>query len=141
MVGIEQAASGALFNTFEPTSRICGSLMGMRINKDNYHILKDTKWFSDNFRRFAYHRTENWRVESIFQKGGLRPDVTQDAFDYLMLSGHLPHELPNTECGLKARGDIMIIVDLHGYMENSDCLLYTSPSPRDVEESRMPSSA
>ena len=24
---------------------------------------------------------------------------------------------------------------------NRDCLLYTSPSPRDVEESRMPSSA
>ena len=24
---------------------------------------------------------------------------------------------------------------------NGDCLLYTSPSPRDVEESRMPSSA
>ena len=24
---------------------------------------------------------------------------------------------------------------------NSTCLLYTSPSPRDVEESRMPSSA
>ena len=24
---------------------------------------------------------------------------------------------------------------------NSNCLLYTSPSPRDVEESRMPSSA
>ena len=25
--------------------------------------------------------------------------------------------------------------------EQKDCLLYTSPSPRDVEESRMPSSA
>ena len=25
--------------------------------------------------------------------------------------------------------------------EDEDCLLYTSPSPRDVEESRMPSSA
>ena len=25
--------------------------------------------------------------------------------------------------------------------DNYDCLLYTSPSPRDVEESRMPSSA
>ena len=25
--------------------------------------------------------------------------------------------------------------------EGKDCLLYTSPSPRDVEESRMPSSA
>ena len=30
------------------------------------------------------------------------------------------------------------IVRLHG---NKICLLYTSPSPRDVEESRMPSSA
>ena len=26
-------------------------------------------------------------------------------------------------------------------IECADCLLYTSPSPRDVEESRMPSSA
>ena len=26
-------------------------------------------------------------------------------------------------------------------IENNLCLLYTSPSPRDVEESRMPSSA
>ena len=29
------------------------------------------------------------------------------------------------------------VADLFGYL----CLLYTSPSPRDVEESRMPSSA
>ena len=28
----------------------------------------------------------------------------------------------------------------HAFYENT-CLLYTSPSPRDVEESRMPSSA
>ena len=27
------------------------------------------------------------------------------------------------------------------YLKNDNCLLYTSPSPRDVEESRMPSSA
>ena len=27
------------------------------------------------------------------------------------------------------------------YLYNNVCLLYTSPSPRDVEESRMPSSA
>ena len=34
--------------------------------------------------------------------------------------------------------------DLHlvcTYLRLGDCLLYTSPSPRDVEESRMPSSA
>ena len=31
-------------------------------------------------------------------------------------------------------------VDLH-IEENTDCLLYTSPSPRDRQKSRMPSSA
>ena len=38
-----------------------------------------------------------------------------------------------------------IIFDMDGLLVNSEklycCLLYTSPSPRDVEESRMPSSA
>ena len=34
-------------------------------------------------------------------------------------------------------------VEIIGWFDavNGDCLLYTSPSPRDVEESRMPSSA
>ena len=31
--------------------------------------------------------------------------------------------------------------DLYDYDAEGTCLLYTSPSPRDVEESRMPSSA
>ena len=31
--------------------------------------------------------------------------------------------------------------ELGGIAQSLDCLLYTSPSPRDVEESRMPSSA
>ena len=30
---------------------------------------------------------------------------------------------------------------LNDYTRDSTCLLYTSPSPRDVEEARMPSSA
>ena len=30
---------------------------------------------------------------------------------------------------------------MSAWLDNKDCLLYTSPSPRDVEESRMPSSA
>ena len=42
--------------------------------------------------------------------------------------------------------DTTIYVKLTGFENNADadqyaCLLYTSPSPRDVEESRMPSSA
>ena len=34
---------------------------------------------------------------------------------------------------------VLVIIQLNG--GNDGCLLYTSPSPRDVEESRMPSSA
>ena len=32
-------------------------------------------------------------------------------------------------------------IEDHAFDEPTVCLLYTSPSPRDVEESRMPSSA
>ena len=32
-------------------------------------------------------------------------------------------------------------VEIQSGIQFYDCLLYTSPSPRDVEESRMPSSA
>ena len=41
---------------------------------------------------------------------------------------------------LRQRMVLMKGVDAHGLVFYT-CLLYTSPSPRDVEESRMPSSA
>ena len=40
----------------------------------------------------------------------------------------------------KRRGEARVFGHAHG-VESVRCLLYTSPSPRDVEESRMPSSA
>ena len=47
---------------------------------------------------------------------------------------------------IRKTGQVCIqIRDVHGVDDNpfdfETCLLYTSPSPRDVEESRMPSSA
>ena len=42
----------------------------------------------------------------------------------------------------EAGGDMVVAKKMAGYADTSStCLLYTSPSPRDVEESRMPSSA
>ena len=35
----------------------------------------------------------------------------------------------------------IFVVEQKSWYQDADCLLYTSPSPRDVEESRMPSSA
>ena len=34
-----------------------------------------------------------------------------------------------------------LVFDTKKFLKGRGCLLYTSPSPRDVEESRMPSSA
>ena len=54
------------------------------------------------------------------------------------ITGHLPIETSRKQ-------EILAIADLKERSEKVlmfiDCLLYTSPSPRDVEESRMPSSA
>ena len=33
------------------------------------------------------------------------------------------------------------LAEIKNQLENKDCLLYTSPSPRDKRQSRMPSSA
>ena len=41
--------------------------------------------------------------------------------------------------GLKIM-DLVVVFELYGFLSN-DCLLYTSPSPRDLSTSRMPSSA
>ena len=43
----------------------------------------------------------------------------------------------NAICDLGYESDLIDFINLN----NLNCLLYTSPSPRDVEESRMPSSA
>ena len=40
-----------------------------------------------------------------------------------------------------AENQVVVIAGETGSGKTTHCLLYTSPSPRDVEESRMPSSA
>ena len=37
--------------------------------------------------------------------------------------------------------DILELMNIKCFVENNICLLYTSPSPRDKRQSRMPSSA
>ena len=39
------------------------------------------------------------------------------------------------------KGDFYALLGPNGAGKSSTCLLYTSPSPRDAHESRMPSSA
>ena len=41
----------------------------------------------------------------------------------------------------KAGADELVFLDITATSDARDCLLYTSPSPRDRQKSRMPSSA
>ena len=59
--------------------------------------------------------------------GGVRPGFE---------GGQLPLQMRIPKFGFRSRVSLSTTE-----VRLSDCLLYTSPSPRDVEESRMPSSA
>jgi len=62
--------------------------------------------------------------------------------ELLIALKHPEVPLHNNESELGARAQVRRRdVSLHTMTEDGTCLLYTSPSPRDVEESRMPSSA
>ena len=54
---------------------------------------------------------------------------------YQFLTGKSPYRID------RKRDPIKIIFNNNSGPNNRDCLLYTSPSPRDRQKSRMPSSA
>ena len=57
---------------------------------------------------------------------------------YLATRRALPREIASLVC--RAAAKILICIVVPGNRDR-DCLLYTSPSPRDLSTSRMPSSA
>ena len=62
-------------------------------------------------------------------------DLTQGSVPKVLLHFAVPFLLANVLQALYGGADLFVVG------QYDDCLLYTSPSPRDVEESRMPSSA
>ena len=70
-------------------------------------------------------------------------DVT--ALDLFVFGDYLPPESSATPALKKIKGDIRDVALLERALPGHDavihCLLYTSPSPRDRQKSRMPSSA
>ena len=64
-------------------------------------------------------------------------EIVEDAFERIGLQNVAGYQLKS------ARRSLNILFQEWGNrgIHYWDCLLYTSPSPRDVEESRMPSSA
>ena len=53
----------------------------------------------------------------------------------------LKNEYPDADCTLEYDQAWKLLVSVRLAAQCTDCLLYTSPSPRDKRQSRMPSSA
>ena len=73
------------------------------------------------------HKLGVWRAPEELERTGM--DCLLD-FDPKMM-----------EASKKKSGIVRVLEQELADQERDTCLLYTSPSPRDVEESRMPSSA
>ena len=67
----------------------------------------------------------------------LKNHFTKDHYDYIKYRG----KTRATHQAFYKRKDRFWFEKFARQKNDKDCLLYTSPSPRDVEESRMPSSA
>ena len=67
-----------------------------------------------------------------------RPDYTSDITQFL---SELHAQRPTLEAEQKAGRALLWDKQINRESQADSCLLYTSPSPRDRQKSRMPSSA
>ena len=86
-----------------------------------------------NFKKTFYALTVLCFTGSVFSKG-LNIDISLDSEIYLNSQKIFIEKLGE----LKTKNDIKDLLEEQDWI---DCLLYTSPSPRDRSLSRMPSSA
>ena len=78
----------------------------------------------------------------VMKEAGAILDALGVDYEMTVVSAHrTPKRLMEYAESAAARGLEVIVAGAGGAAHLPGCLLYTSPSPRDVEESRMPSSA
>ena len=92
----------------------------------------DFTYNGTTYERFTQRR--NGSEASVF---GFELAAQTQLLDNLNLAANYTFTDSSTDNILEGRSD----VPLAGAVENMYCLLYTSPSPRDKRQSRMPSSA
>ena len=81
-----------------------------------------------------YDWNDGWLFCPTFDPALVRPECTGLELESVRIP-HTVKALPYNYCNENDHQRLC------GYRREFFCLLYTSPSPRDVEESRMPSSA
>ena len=84
-------------------------------------------------------RSSLWKEEAI-SKGVKRDMMSEPGMDRIK-AGLNDIRIHNATASILAGASLFLLILAAGLEPNSLCLLYTSPSPRDKRQSRMPSSA
>ena len=93
-----------------------------------------------NMNDFNYQTITNKLTDFKVGRGKWNLEVTKETVEELETTYNAPAALPAIEQNLiPAKDDSFVQFGNFGDIKN--CLLYTSPSPRDLSTSRMPSSA
>ena len=129
-------------------------MAGASIGAGSYDGNSQSVYLGNKIKKFYYMihakklRTDNNRAHNTLNQNdgqidfGYQGDVTQTDFSYH--DGYLNEQYPGTPQKPNNNETALTHYDyyrLHLNHDLSDCLLYTSPSPRDRQKSRMPSSA
>ena len=104
--------------------------------KKTFQLTPEAKLIADNFK--ANKGRLPWPLEKgvvVQSFGRQRHPVVKTTT--IQSNGVILATEPLAQVRAVFEGEVMSVIVIKG----SNCLLYTSPSPRDVEESRMPSSA
>ena len=103
------------------------------------HNHSDSEFMSGQLQAYGYALTDDPSEANLWVVNTCTVKNPSQAAMNTVLTRAKTNEVPVVVCGCVPQGDQkakeLAEVSLLG------CLLYTSPSPRDVEESRMPSSA
>ena len=87
----------------------------------------------------TYGHSATETMLAIFEDQDRHIDLDLDALDEVSIFfKDIREKYSEFEGGLKGVDSTMLVKQVPGGMLSNFCLLYTSPSPRDVEESRMP---
>ena len=87
------------------------------------------------------------KIENVWKVFGNTSNEALDAIQNRRISKNEALEQYNSVIGVSdvsfevKQGEIFCVMGLSGSGKSTFCLLYTSPSPRDRQKSRMPSSA
>ena len=83
-------------------------------------------------------------MSELVKRNGSDLHLTGDSFPFFRIQGQILPASSEQYSSKELRADLTQILGnekLTKFDKEKDCLLYTSPSPRDKRQSRMPSSA